>query len=135
MQDVVSLSRSVSGSSLQQSVHDEPTRPGALFDLVAEPRTPRKRVAKSTRRSDYLYLMYECRAMERFNRMGAEVVATQSRLVARAPIAAPLNDSQGIRDQMLTATHQLTMFVHARPGTYLFVEELQAFMPSEEDIY
>ena len=63
------------------------------------------------------------------------VMQHQTRLQAKAPIGTVLNEYFGILEQMLTATHHGTMFVHARTGTlYFFVEEAQAFKSSEGDI-
>ena len=60
----------------------------------------------------------------------------QARLQAKATIGTVLNEYYGILDQMMTAMHYGTMFVHARTGTlYFFVEEAQAFISSEGDIY
>ena len=60
----------------------------------------------------------------------------QTRLQAKAPIGTVLNEYYSIPEQMLTATHHGTIFVHARTGTlYFFVEEARAFLSSEGDIY
>ena len=51
--------RSLSSSSLHGSEHHEASRTGASVDLQTQPRSIAKRVSKSTRRVDYVYLMYE----------------------------------------------------------------------------
>ena len=48
-------------------------------------------------------------------RYGQIVVAqNQTRLKSKAPIGTVLKEFYGIPDQMLTATHHGTMFMHAR---------------------
>ena len=59
-----SVSRSSSSSSLHGSMQAEPTRLVDSVDLATQSRALGKRLPKSTRRDDYVYLMYEYREMD-----------------------------------------------------------------------
>ena len=83
--DSVPHSNSVSGACLQESVHDDPMSSVASVDPAKQTRALGKRVPKSTRRTDYIYLIYTCRAM-------GQLLAKQSSLQATAPMGAPLNE-------------------------------------------
>ena len=61
------------------------------LDLATLPRALGKRVQKSTRRDDYIYLMYEYRQMEGRRYGKIMVVQNQTRLEAKAPIGTVLN--------------------------------------------
>ena len=88
------------------------------------------------RRDDYVYRMYVYREMDGSRYGKSKVEQNQRGQQAKSPVGKVLNVSNGNPDQMRSAMHHGTMFIYARTGTlYFILQEAEAFMSSEGDIY
>ena len=76
--------------------------------------------------------MYEFTEIDE-SRYGQNMVAkNQTGQKLKTQVGTKLNENYGIPDQMLTESHQETVFVHALTGKlYFFAQDAQAFISSE----